>query len=106
MCFTFDLNVNVQDEEVISGTVGLCTQAKIHVHTEIYKTHYTFVDFYSLSAIDTVAVLFLSFLNFDTVIHALIDINICIVYVYNCHHQRKGMLILQIKSISVTVNFH
>lgn len=62
MCFMFDLNVNVQDEEeVISGTVGLCKR-KTLAHREIYKVHhYTFVDFYSLSAIDTAAVLFLSF---------------------------------------------
>lgn len=65
----------------------------------------TFVDFYSLSGIDTLQPFFV-FLNFDTVIHALIDIYICIVYLYNCNHHRKGMLIFQIKSIPVTVNFH
>lgn len=73
--------------------------------TNSQDTTLYFIDFYSLSAIDTLQPFFF-FLNFDTVIHALIDIYICIVYVYNCHHHRKGMLIFQIKSIPVTVNFH
>lgn len=87
--------------------------AIIHNTTEAHKVlqkihdiqQFTFEDFYSLSAIDTLQPFFV-LLNFDRVTHALIDIYICTVYVYNCHHHRKGMLILQIKSISVTVKFH